>query len=77
MKKRIVALLIALLIVPGVCGCERAPKQHDDRRKWAGGVIYVDTETGVCYLGSMGHYTVMVNQDGTPYIANGWRDYEE
>lgn len=75
MKKRILALLIALLIVPGVCGCDRAPKQYDNRMKYAGGHVWIDTETGVCYLEGRTAVTVMVEQDGTPYIANGWRDY--
>lgn len=78
MKKRILAVLIALLIVLGVCGCDRAPKQYDNRVKYAGGdwlhSIYIDKETGVCYLVAGHGVTVMVNQDGTPFIANGWRD---
>lgn len=82
MKKRILALLIALLIVPGVCGCDRAPKQYDGRMKYAGGntayEVLIDTETGICYLKTAsGGVCVMVNQDGTPYVANGWRDYAE
>lgn len=75
----IVASVSLALLVTG-CG-HRAPRQYDGRMKYAGtsGVtsIYIDTETGVCYLGANGHYTVMVNQDGTPFIANGWRDNGE
>lgn len=79
MKKKL--LLIALVIASLLTGCgNRAPRQYDGRMKYAGtsGVasIYIDAETGVCYLGANGHYTVMVNQDGTPFIANGWRDYD-
>lgn len=42
--------------------------------------VYMDTETGVCYLAikdAEGNaICVMVNQDGSPYVANGWRDYD-
>jgi len=37
--------------------------------------IVMDTETGVCYLhNESGGITPLLNQDGTPYVANGWRD---
>lgn len=40
--------------------------------------IGVDTQTGVEYLfTSKGNVTVLVDQEGKPYIANGWRDYGE
>ena len=67
------------------------PRQYDDRmkligRSWSGAketavndiYIWVDTETGVCYIAKYeGGITVMVDRDGKPYVANGWRDYDE
>lgn len=74
MARKVIALILVATVLLFVgCG-DRAPKQYDDRMKWEGGYVWTDTETGVCYLGAMGHYTVMVNADGTPFIANGWRD---
>ena len=66
------------------------PRQYDDRmkligRSWSGAketaindiYIWVDTETGVCYIAKYeGGITVMVDHDGKPFVANGWRDYE-
>ena len=76
MKKVIVALLLAVMML---CGCTREsgseePLMYHDRMKYAGSNIYIDTETGVCYLYGHG-YTVMVDHNGDPYIANGWRDW--
>lgn len=35
----------------------------------------IDTETGVCYLcNESSGVTPLLNQDGTPFVANGWRD---
>ena len=65
--------MIALLVG---CGRDEQDLMYKGRMKYAGSNIYIDTETGVCYLQNYG-FTVMVNQDGTPYIANGWRDYDE
>ena len=37
--------------------------------------IIMDTETGICYMvNEAGGITPLLNQDGTPYVANGWRD---
>ena len=80
MKRKAAAILIALACLLMGCG-DRAPKQYDNRIKYAGGdsvhQVLIDTETGICYLKTTyGGVCVMVNQDGTPFIANGWRDYE-
>lgn len=77
MRNKVIAFIIAALMLTG-CG-QRAPRQYDGRMKTVGaGVMWeilVDTETGVCYLRTYkGGPCVMVNQDGTPFIANGWRD---
>ena len=40
--------------------------------------IWVDTETGVCYLETgTGGICVLVDHNGKPFVANGWRDYDE
>ena len=37
--------------------------------------IMVDPETGCCYLfGRRGGVVQLTNYDGSPYLANGWRD---
>lgn len=43
-----------------------------------GVALVTDRETGVQYLmnTSSGEITVLVDKDGKPYLANGWRDYE-
>lgn len=39
--------------------------------------IYIDRDTGVQYLSRGDSLCVMVDRDGNPLIANGWRDYGE
>lgn len=37
--------------------------------------VMVDTETGCCYVfGARGGVCQLTNHDGSPYLANGWRD---
>ena len=36
--------------------------------------LYVDTDTGVTYIGNKG-FTVLVDRHGDPIIENGWRDW--
>lgn len=38
--------------------------------------ILTDRETGVQYLSRGESLVVMVDHDGKPLIANGWRDYD-
>ena len=53
MRNKVIALIIVAIMLTG-CG-NRAPRQYDGRMKYAGTSgatsIYIDTETGVCYLG--------------------------
>ena len=86
------ALVIAivtlfLLLVAMYCnGCGKqsapAPLQYESRLKFAGmsGTtfeVWIDTETGICYLAQTdGGLTVMVDHDGKPFVANGWRDFD-
>ena len=42
-----------------------------------GVALVTDRDTGVQYLMNThtGNFTVLVDKDGKPYLANGWRDY--
>lgn len=88
--KQIVSLILALLIAATIVGCgvEKEPLMYQGRMKYAGissldrgsrsGHIWIDTETGVCYIESFnGVFTVMVDREGKPFIANGWRDWSD
>lgn len=81
MKKVIVALLLAVMML---CGCTRGSGSGSESESRMRMIetqypeyrIYVDTDTGVCYLWAYhGGFTVMVDHTGKPYIANGWRDW--
>lgn len=39
--------------------------------------IYVDTNTGLCYMMTGKNITVLYDHDGVPYVENGWRDYDD
>ena len=43
-----------------------------------GVALVTDRETGVQYLLNThsGTFTVLIDKDGKPYLANGWRDYD-
>ena len=85
--KRIMALLMAAILAAILIGCgqPKEPLMYSGRMKYAGksidhgiqgGYMWIDTETGVCYLESnTGVFTVMVDREGKPFIANGWRDW--
>lgn len=79
--KKIMALLMAAILAAILIGCgvekDSTPKIYQNRMEYAGSNIYIDTETGVCYLWGKGSYTVMVDREGKPFIANGWRDWSD
>ncbi len=79
-KAIMIALGVVIALLLTGCDSDRAPRQYDGRMKIIGGdtftTIYVDKETGVCYLAARQGVTLMVNADGSPFVANGWRDYE-
>ena len=80
MRRRIIGVIISLLIAAAIAGCGRETQEHRMRLmdRTAAYDIYVDTDTGVCYLrGTSGGYCVMVDHNGNPYIANGWRDWSD
>lgn len=74
MKKVLIVILMALLLT----GCQKPDEGRIRVIREGEHEIYIDTETGVCYLHtSYGGLCVMVDRNGNPYIANGWRDYSD
>ena len=72
MKKIIAAALLAVLIL---AGCGREDRRLRTVESNSSYHIYVDTETGVCYVSQGFGMTVLLDHNGKPYIANGWRDW--
>ena len=71
MKKVVMVILLAFMLA----GCH-APEEYRMRIiEDKGCTIFIDTETGVCYLDTDTGVTVMLDHNGKPYIANGWRDW--
>lgn len=78
--KRIIATILLALMLAG-CGKRETPYFYEESscrftviESQADYKIVVDTQTGVEYLMRYGNTTVLVDQNGQPYIANGWRD---
>lgn len=81
-----VVILFLMLVAIYCNGCGKqsapAPLQYEGRMKYAGTSgtlmeVWIDTETGICYLLQYkGGIVVMVDHDGKPFVANGWRDYD-
>ena len=80
-------LLIALSVSILLAGCGRTkPDAFDNPTRFrieAGGnsvgvALVTDRDTGVQYLMNThsGTFTVLLDKDGKPYLANGWRDTE-
>lgn len=78
-------ILIVLLIISGCGKAEPAPYYFYEGEsprftvieRGTDYAITVDTQTGVEYLmTNHGNVTVLVDKDGKPLLANGWRDYE-
>lgn len=89
--KKIRALIIAAAAAAALMGCgkesliERADAFDNPSRfrVEAGGsavgiALVTDRETGVQYLMNVhtGTCTVLVDKEGRPWLANGWRDYQ-
>lgn len=50
----------------------------DEMRAARNVYIWIDTETGICYAAMPeGGMVMLVNHDGSPFVANGWRDYSD
>ena len=82
-KHFVIALSVSILLA----GCGRTrPDAFDNPNRFrieAGGnsvgvALVTDRDTGVQYLMNThtGDFTVLVDKDGKPYLANGWRDYD-
>lgn len=75
--RAITAILLAAILLAG-CG---TPEDHRMRtlERTVEYKILVDTDTGVCYIryAGAGGFCVMVDHNGNPYIANGWRDWSD
>lgn len=82
MKKAVAGAALAVLILTG-CGKEQAkeedmaPLPYEERMQYAGDYIWIDTETGICYwqMNPKGDATILIDREGKPFIANGWRDF--
>ena len=85
MKKFICATLITCVMCFGLCSCAESSYVHSEEPQVAIGrfisdypscYIITDSETGVQYIYCKASYsggmTLLVNADGTPYIADGY-----
>lgn len=77
----LLGLLLCYIFIGSKAGQEppvRFEETHGSMRTIKTGEEYwimVDTETGCCYLfGARGGVVQLTNYDGSPYLANGWRD---
>lgn len=90
MKRTLIYILIALALIMATIGAYRysritkadAMENSNRFRVEAGGTnvgvsLVTDRDTGVQYLVNehSGEMIMLVDKDGNPYIANGWRDY--
>lgn len=83
--KKLIAILLVMIALTG-CGTSKKDAFADPERFRieSGGdniglELVTDRETGVQYLYNThtGTFTVLLDHDGNPYIANGWRDYDD
>ena len=75
----IAALFVILLVLLFLTGCASEEISRPNRmriERYDEYRIMVDLETGVQYLSRGDSLCVLVDKDGKPYLANGWRDYE-
>ena len=72
-----IALSISMILLMG-CG-ERAPQRFKVVERFEGGVVWVDTDTGIGYAQLYGAGSVfpLYDENGEHYRPNGWRDYGE
>ena len=81
------AIALSVSVAVLLAGCGRVKADAFDNptrfRIEAGGnsvgvALVTDRDTGVQYLMNThtGNFTVLVDKDGKPYLANGWRDYD-
>ena len=72
-----IALSISMILLMG-CG-NRAPDRFRVVEHFQGGVVYVDTDTGIGYAQLYGAGSVfpLYDKNGEHYRPNGWRDNGE
>jgi len=86
MKRTIIITALAALILSGCGNTIKGADAFDDPERFrieSGGssigvALVTDRDTGVQYLMNThtGTFTVLVDKDGKPWLANGWRDYD-
>lgn len=71
-----IALSVSLALL--LTGCDRAPQRFKVVERFEGGVVWVDTDTGIGYaqLHGAGSVFPLYDKDGEHYRPNGWRDYD-
>lgn len=75
MKKVVLIILVVILLT----GCRKDASTNKRMRKIESGFDYaviMDTNTGICYLRTGNEVVVLLDHDGSPYVENGWRDYD-
>lgn len=84
-KHFVIALSISVAVMLTSCGRVKTDAFDNPNRfrieaggNSVGVALVTDRETGVQYLLNThsGTFTVLVDKDGKPYLANGWRDYD-
>lgn len=86
MRKAIIAMVAIATILTGCGNTIKGADAFDNPARFrieSGGssigvALVTDRDTGVQYLMNThtGTITVLVDKDGKPWLANGWRDYE-
>ena len=89
MTRKLIILIAMMIMGAAMTGCGnrmlRGADAFDNPQRFrieAGGsnvgvALVTDKDTGVQYLMNThtGAFTVLIDKDGKPYLANGWRDY--
>ena len=85
-KHFVIALSVSVAVMLAGCGRVKADAFDNPNRfrieaggNSVGVALVTDRDTGVQYLMNThtGTFTVLIDKDGKPYLANGWRDYDE
>ena len=86
MMKRTILAMVAIATILTGCGNTIKGDAFDNPTRFrieSGGssigvALVTDRDTGVQYLMNThtGTFTVLVDKDGKPWLANGWRDYQ-
>ena len=82
---RLIVTVLSVSVLLAGCGRVKADAFDNPNRfrieaggNSVGVALVTDRDTGVQYLMNThtGNFTVLVDKDGKPYLANGWRDYD-